>query len=148
MKTLELYRIMKGQSSQWLLFSRGTSFIVQENLQVSTDLETWQLDVDVFRSGREKSACVEFEVFPMVSSSLSEDSLFEDQGCGEKSAWSWQDLATSCLHFIPRSREWLEYTTKISHFSFLMNIPEFLLRGQLALLRWKNRWTVCCAELR
>ena len=68
------------------MFSRGTSFIVQENLQVSTNLETWQLDVDVFRFGREKSACVEFEVFPMVSSSLSEDSLFEDQGCGEKSA--------------------------------------------------------------
>ena len=66
--------------------SVGNQFSNQGNLQVSTDLETWQLDVDVFRSGREKSACVEFEVFPMVSSSLSEDSLFEDQGCGEKSA--------------------------------------------------------------
>ena len=61
------------------MFSRGTSFIVQENLQVSTDLETWQLDVNVFRLGREKSACVEFETFLKIAFSLSEDSLFGDK---------------------------------------------------------------------
>ena len=62
--------------------SVGNQFSNPGNLQVFTDLETRQLDANVFRSGREKSACVEFQTFPMIASSLSEDSLFGDQGCG------------------------------------------------------------------
>ena len=59
--------------------SVGNQFSNQGNLQVSTDLETWQLDVNVFRLGREKSACVEFETFLKIAFSLSEDSLSGSQ---------------------------------------------------------------------
>lgn len=139
-------RNMKEQSTQWLLFSTGTSFLPERICRFSYILETWQwmwMHLDMGESKQPVLNLKHFQLLLLLShrtTYLEPDGIKSCQLEAGKSRLpavltsyqdpatriSWKDLPLLCLG----EHSWV------------------FLQGELAPLRWKNIWNICSAELR
>lgn len=146
-KHWKLYRNTKKQRTQWLLFSREPVFYLREFVGIYTfqKLEGWMwMHLGLLEN---KQPVPNLKHFQLLLLSCQRTAYLEPDGvesCQPEATKIWIP-AVLTLYQDP---EQLGSPEEISHFSFLVSIPEFFSRQIWHCRDGKNRWNIWSAELR